>query len=53
MKPISKVQTKGLAVRMLKALAENQNEVAEAINYLLDRVKPKTKAKAKTKGAKK
>ena len=56
MKPISKVQTKGLPARMLKALAESQNEMAERINYLVDAVaslSAKPKAKSKAKGDKK
>ena len=51
MKPISKVPTKGVPLKMARILAEKQNELIDAVNYLIDAVKPKAKSKAK--GAKK
>ena len=38
MKPISKVPIKGVQLRMLKNLAENQNEMADRVNYLTEKV---------------
>ena len=54
MKPISKVPTKAVPLKMGKILAENQNEIVDRVNFLSEQVAilSKPKAKSKPKGDK-